>query len=173
MLLWVVTLSACAASAPNATAPRPSAPDAVIVEATLTEIVREQLAAAWDTVDAYQVERLYCGDVADLDDGGDGEPIKVVVAIIAPPKHNNAATPATVDATCFAGTVLFLHTHPPTSRREDGSRYTGGPGAYQCFPTATDRRFLAELASQGVKYGAVQCDRYAVVVYRVAAPGRE
>lgn len=134
---------------------------------------REVLELAWtDSVEpgskGYCARRVkyYYQDSADSTDGKDFLAL-VIEVIPADTADRNLA-----DAGLFycPRHMPLIHTHPPITCREfmaeDSSQILscepGGLDAYQCAPSREDYEALAKTEEP---FGAVQCDRHAIVFY--------
>jgi hypothetical protein len=128
----------------------------------MDESVRNRLAQDWDAHenDHPILERAYCLRWRYEYWGGE----LVYRVISATPATILAATTHSVTLECAPGNdVAELHTHPPQTCAIIGSVcWKGGELAYQCMPSDAD---IAWMQREKQPFGAIQCDRNAVIFY--------
>lgn len=126
----------------------------------LDDYIRVILSKDWDAhaKDVPLLERGYCIKYQ-LDFWADE--IAYRVTQISKPKTEDADV-FSIDFLCEPGDAE-IHVHPPqTCYDAAGPCWSGGPYAYQCLPSDSDRRYLIAVKQT---FGMVQCSREAVVFY--------
>lgn len=132
----------------------------IVVDRAFTELTHR-----W-TTSPKAVERLYCVTRWAADPQG----FVYVLKIEPPIEQFDSSTAYGVSARCLAPTAPIVHTHTPNTCDwvAKGVDYApvrctaGGIDAYECWPSAQDRRTLLE---RGAPFDIVQCDRHAFVFY--------
>lgn len=129
---------------------------------------REQLAAAWDSTNPYQVERVYQVVEDTLLPKGidERDPAYIVFSVV--PCFVQMATPGSVRYNCPDESAPTIHVHTPATCSRDFSHCVmGGEQAYDANPSRADRRTLQLRRSA---YAVVQVSRDVFVFY---FPGQE
>lgn len=148
-------------------APRLASAQAVRLGVVM-DLPRQQLALAWDDLNARQVERAFC--VVDWSYGvyhiSRTEPIQddtVFRVFRLQPAEVSSATPISAEFDCPDG-VPELHIHTPTTCMGDDPSTCGlgGLNAYSCQPSRGD---YEKLVRRHDAFGVIQCDKRAFVFY--------
>jgi len=141
----------------------------------VTDSARVQLEQAWDTRNAFQTERGFCIEPADVevDTSTDKANVAWRVHHVHPPTSVTNATPYMIQFDCSPTAIASIHVHTPTTCAHDQSDpygfhpkvcILGGDDSALCSVDETDR-----MAARGDEFTAVQCDKRAFVFYW---PGR-
>ena len=149
------------------TVPRLASAQAVRLGVVM-DLPRQQLALAWDDLNARQVERAFC--VVDWSYGvyhvSRTAPIQddtVFRVFRLQPAEVSSATPISAEFDCPDG-VPELHVHTPTTCMGDDAStcQLGGLNAYSCQPSRGD---YEKLVRRRDAFGVIQCDKRAFRFY--------
>lgn len=160
-LLPALFVIACAASPQSISTTRTASHPITVRWGIVDDAVRDRLTRDWDAHEHDQpiMERAYC--LRWRYDWWGGEIVYRVTE--ATPATIVSATTHSVNLVCPRGPdVAELHTHPPQTCASETVCWPGGMLAWQCMPSDPD---VAWLWHEEQLFGAVQCDRHAVVFY--------
>lgn len=152
--------------------------DSTLFYGAVINPAREVLEASWtDSVESGS--KGYCARRVRYyhEDSVDSYGGKAFLALVIEVVPADTANRKMADAGLFSCPryMPLIHTHPPITCRqfmaEDSSQILscapGGLDAYQCAPSRED---YAALIKTGEPFGAIQCDRHAIVFYWAQSP---
>lgn len=129
--------------------------------------VRTPWSAAWDTTNAYQVERGGCIEPEDItiDTTVDRSMVLVALRHITKPLSVNIATPYQFQIHCTSRTIGTLHVHTPTTCMLVDHKqrcFMGGMDAYLCMADEADKNYAR---AQHDYIMVIQCDRNSFIFF--------